>query len=64
MEKENFKKNSQNEFNNKWYKEKMYGQFVREILEEIHKDLSWKWLGKVISKCKLKQRFVPHKNRH
>ena len=22
----------------------MYGQFVREIPEEIDKDLSWKWL--------------------
>ena len=22
----------------------MYGQFVREIPEEIYKDLSWKWM--------------------
>ena len=64
MEKENFKKNSQNEFKNKWYKKRMYGQFVRKIPEEIDKDLSWKWLDKVISRCKLKQRFVLHKNRH
>ena len=24
----------------------MYGQFVREMSEEIDKDLSWKWLVK------------------
>ena len=35
MGKEDFKKNSQNEFKNKWHKKKMYGQFVREMLEEI-----------------------------
>ena len=35
MGKEDFKKNSQNEFKNKWHKNKMHGQFVREMLEEI-----------------------------
>ena len=30
MEKEHFKKNSQNEFKNKWHKKRMYGQFVHE----------------------------------
>ena len=44
MEKEDFKKNSQNEFKNKWHKKRMYGQFVREIPEEIDKHLPWKWL--------------------
>ena len=44
MEKEGFKKNSQNEFKNKWHEKRMYGQFVCEMLEEIDKDLSWKWL--------------------
>ena len=44
MEKEDFKKNSQNDFKNKWHEKRMYGQFVREIPEEIEKDLSWKWL--------------------
>ena len=43
-EKEDFKKNSQNEFKNKWHEKRMYGQFVREMPEEIDKDLSWKWL--------------------
>ena len=42
MEEEHFKKNSQ--FKNKWHEKRMYGQFVHEISEEIHKDLSWKWL--------------------
>ena len=40
MEKGDFKKNSQNEFKNKWHKKRMYGQFVREVPEEIDKDLS------------------------
>ena len=44
MEIEDFKKNSQNEFKNKWHEKRMYGQFVREMPEEIDKDLSWKWL--------------------
>ena len=44
MEKEDFKKNNQNEFKNKWHEKRMYGQFVREMPEEIYKDLSWKWL--------------------
>ena len=43
-EKEDFKKNSQNEFKNKWHEKRMYGQFVREMPEEMYKDLSWKWL--------------------
>ena len=46
MKKKNFKKNSQNEFKNKWHEKRMYGQFVREMPEEIDKDLSWKWLVK------------------
>ena len=44
MEKEDFKKNSQNEFKNKWHIKRMFGQFVREMPEEIDKDLPWKWL--------------------
>ena len=44
MKKEDFKKNSQNEFKNKQHEKRMNGQFVREIPEEIDKKLSWKWL--------------------
>ena len=44
MEKKGFKKNSQNDFKNKWHEKRMYGQFVREMTGEIDKDLSWKWL--------------------
>ena len=44
MEKEDFKKNNQNEFKNKRHEKRMYGQFVREMPEEIEKDFSWKWL--------------------
>ena len=45
MEKEDFKKNSQNEFKNKWHKKRMHVQFAREMPEEIDEDLSWKLLG-------------------
>ena len=34
MEKEDFKKNSQNEFENKRHEKRMHGQFVREMPEE------------------------------
>ena len=44
MKKEDFKKNSQNEFKNEWDEKRMDGQFVREISEGIDKDISWKWL--------------------
>ena len=40
MEKEDFKKNTQNEFKTKWQGKKMYVQFVWEMPEEIDKDLS------------------------
>ena len=39
MEKEDFPKNNQNEFKNKWHEKRM-----SEMPEEIDKDLSWKWL--------------------
>ena len=42
MEKEDFKKNSQNEFKNKQHEKRMYGQLVREKPEETDKNLSWK----------------------
>ena len=42
MEKEDFEKNSRNEFKNKWHEKRMYGQSVREMPEERDKDLSWK----------------------
>ena len=42
MENQDFKKNSQDEFKNKWDEKRMYGQFVREIPEEIDKNSSWK----------------------
>ena len=40
MEKEDFKKNSQNEFKNIWQQKRICEQFVREMPEEIVKDLS------------------------
>ena len=41
--KEDFKKISQNEFHNKQHEKTMYGQFTREMLEEIDKELYQKW---------------------
>ena len=43
-DRKDFKKNSQNEFKDRWQGKKMYGQFAREMPEEIDKDLSWQWL--------------------
>ena len=37
MEKEDFKKNSKNEFKNKWHEKRMYGQLIHEMPEEIDK---------------------------
>ena len=44
MEKEDFKKNSQNEFKNKCHEKRMHEQSFREVSEEIDKDLSWEWM--------------------
>ena len=41
--KEDFKKIIQNEFNNKQHEKTMYGQFTREMLEEIDKELYQNW---------------------
>ena len=40
MQKEDFKKNSQNEFKIKWHEKIIYGLFVCEMPEEINKELS------------------------
>ena len=40
IEKEDFKKNSENEFKNKWHEKRMYGQIVREMPEEMV-DAKW-----------------------
>ena len=38
MEKEDFKKDNQNEFKNKWYERKIYEQFACEMTKELDKD--------------------------
>ena len=43
-DRKDFKKNRQNEFRDRWQGKKMYGQFAREMPEEIDKDLFWQWL--------------------
>ena len=43
-DRKDFKKNSQNEFRDRWPGKKMYGKFAREMPEEINEDLSWQWL--------------------
>ena len=44
MEKEEFKSNLQRTTKMKWHGKKMYGQFSREMKEEIDKGLTWKWV--------------------
>ena len=43
MEKEEFIRNSQNEFRNRWHEKRMHGQFACEVFEEVDEDVSWKW---------------------
>ena len=45
-----FKKQIEQERKQNWTEKKMYGQFVREMPENVDKNKSWKWL----SKCDLK----------
>ena len=42
--KEEFKRN-QETFKAKWSEKRMYGQFVRDMPEEVDKDLSWQWVS-------------------
>ena len=44
LEKEEFKRRNQNMTKTKWQDQRMYGQCVREMSEEIDMDLSWKWV--------------------
>ena len=44
MEKEEFKSNLQKTAKMKWHGKKMYGQFCREMKEEMEKGLTWKWV--------------------
>ena len=43
-EPEEFKKVAIDELKNKWREKRMYGQFVREIKEDINESKSWNWV--------------------
>ena len=45
-----FKKQIEQELKQNWTEGKMYGQFVREMPENVDKNKTWQWL----SKCDLK----------
>ena len=45
-----FKKQIEQELKQNWSEKKMYGQFVREMPENVDRDKTWQWL----SKCDLK----------
>ena len=45
-----FKKQIAQELKQNWSEKKMYGQFVREMPENVDRDKTWQWL----SKCDLK----------
>ena len=45
-----FKKQIAGRLKQNWIEQKMYGQFVREMPENVDKDRTWQWL----SKCDLK----------
>ena len=44
MEKNEFKRSYHTEIKTKWREKRMYGQFVREMSEEVDKELSWQWI--------------------
>ena len=44
MEKNEFKRSYQTEIKIKWREKRLYGQFVREMPEEVDKELSWQWI--------------------
>ena len=44
VEKTEFKRRNQNECKTKWHEKRMYGQFVREMPDNIDKESSWKWV--------------------
>ena len=58
---ENLKKQIEQERKQNWTEKKMYGQFVREMPENVDKNKTWQWL----SKCDLKigTGYVPHRSR-
>ena len=43
-EPEEFKEVAIDELKNKWREKRMYGQFVREIKEDINQSKSWHWV--------------------
>ena len=45
-----FKKQIEQELKQSWIEKKMYGQFIREMPENVDKNQTWQWL----SKCDLK----------
>ena len=44
VEKAEFSRRIQNEYKNKWQEKRMYGQFARELPDEVDKKLSWNWV--------------------
>ena len=55
------KKNQiEQELKQKWIEKKIYGQFIREMPENVDENKTWQWL----SKCDLKKHcHVQHRNR-
>lgn len=45
VEKEEFMRQTQAKLKTKWCEKRMYGQFIREMPDEIDKELSWKWVA-------------------
>ena len=60
-----FKNQIEQERKQNWIEKKMYGQFVREMPENVdNKDITWQWLSKCDLKIERQKRcYVQHRNR-
>ena len=58
-----FKKQIEQERKQNWTEKKMYGQFVREMPENVDKNKTWQWLSKCDLKIGTEALFCPHRNR-
>ena len=55
-----FKRQIEQELKQNWIEKKMYGQFIREMPENVDENKTWQWL----SKCDLKKHcHVQQRNR-
>ena len=45
-----FKKEKAKELKEKWSEKRMHRQFIREVMEKVHKERTWQWLSRGVLK--------------